>query len=179
MGIEGFEEIVGSELIQDNFLFKNLNFEEAQNLARICRQVSYSKGETIIEENSLGQALYLVESGEVRVVKGEGAGSREITRLGPGQLFGEMSLVEDELTSASVIAASEVRLLVIHRNEFEDLLAKNQALALKVYKSFCKTLSERLRKTTRELSRLEQAPAGKKKPVSRAKAKKGRKSRSR
>jgi CRP/FNR family cyclic AMP-dependent transcriptional regulator len=158
MGTEDFEEIVGSEIIQDNFLFKNLNFEEAQNLARICHQEQFKKGETIIEENALGQALYLVENGEVRVIKGEGSAAKEITRLGAGQLFGEMSLIEDELTSATVVAATDVRLLVIRRNEFEDLLANNQALALKVYKSFCKTLSERLRKTTAGLSLLQPAP---------------------
>jgi CRP-like cAMP-binding protein len=152
MAIEGFEEIVGSELIQDNFLFKNLNFTEAQDLARICHQVHYPKGAMIIEENALGAALYVVEKGEVSVVKGEGRDLKEIARLGRGQLFGEMSLVENELTSASVVAANEVDCLVIHRDEFESLLEKNQALALKVYKSFCKMLSERLRKTTSDLS---------------------------
>ena len=154
MAIEGFEEIVGSELIQDNFLFKNLNFTEAQDLARICHQMHYPKGAVIIEENALGQALFVVEKGEVSVVKGEGKNGKVIARLGRGQLFGEMSLVENELTSASVVAAGEVDCLVIHRDEFEAMLSKNQGLALVIYKSFCRMLSERLRKTTAELSAL-------------------------
>lgn len=164
MAIEEFEEIVGSELIQDNFLFKNLNFTEAQDLARICRQSHYPKGNTIIEEDALGAALYVVEKGEVGVVKGGVKGGKEIARLGRGQLFGEMSLVENELTSASVVAASDVDCLVIHRDEFLALLEKNQALALKIFKSFCKMLSERLRKTTAELSVLH-APTGVPKPA--------------
>jgi CRP/FNR family cyclic AMP-dependent transcriptional regulator len=154
MAIDGFEEIKGSELIQDTFLFKDLNFTESHELARLCHRESRGKGDVIIEENSLGQALYLVEQGEVKVVKGEGKASREIARLGRGELFGEMSLIENELTSASVICSTDVDLLVIHRREFEGLLAGNQSLALKVYKSFCRMLSERLRKTTQELSQL-------------------------
>ncbi len=153
MEIEGFEEIQGSEIIQDTFLFQGLNFSEAQALARICHRERRSPGEVIIEENALGQALYLIEQGEVRVVKSEGAEQHLLARLGRGELFGEMSLVENELTSASVVAATDVELLVIHRPEFEDLLEGNQAMALKIYKSFCRTLSERLRKTSAELSR--------------------------
>jgi len=154
MTIEGFEEIAGSDLIQDTFLFENLNFTEAQNLARICHLKRFSQGEVVIEENALGQALYLVHKGLVKVVKAFGKGSQEIAELGPGQLFGEMSLIEDDLTSAGVIAATELELFVIYRGEFEDTLKRDQGLALKIYKSFCKTLSERLRKTTMELGQL-------------------------
>lgn len=156
MVIEPFKEITGSELIQDTFLFQNLNFSEAQELAKICVRERFPAGAVIIEENSLGQALYLVEKGEVKVVKGEGKTQQEVVRLKRGELFGEMSLIENELTSASVIAVSDVELLVIRRREFESLLEKDTGLALKIYKSFCRTLSERLRKTTEELTRLRQ-----------------------
>jgi len=156
MAIEEFKEISGSELIQDIFLFKNLNFSEAHELVKICQRERFGKDELIIEENSLGQALFIIEEGEVKVVKGEGKSVREITRLGRGELFGEMSLIENELTSASVIASSEVSLLVIHRPQFEELMEKDLSLALKVYKSFCHTLSDRLRKTTSELSKIKE-----------------------
>jgi len=173
MAIEEFKEVSGSELIQDIFLFKNLNFSEAHELAKICQREKFGQGEVIIEENSLGQALFIIEAGEVKVVKGEGRSAREITRLGRGELFGEMSLIENELTSASVIAGNEVSVLVIHRPQFEELLEKDLSLALKVYKSFCHTLSERLRKTTAELSKLQDRlsaqPKAKPKPNSRSK----------
>jgi CRP-like cAMP-binding protein len=168
--IEGLEEIEGADLIQDTFLFKGLNFSEAQGLAKICQLEKFAKAEVIIEENALGQALYLVHKGEVRVVKGEGAQAKEIARLGRGQLFGEMSLIDDALTSAAVIAAGELELFVIHRDRFEKLLDSDPRLALKIYKSFCRTLSERLRKTTLELSKkpcTAPAKAPKKKPKGR------------
>ncbi len=161
MAIEEFEEIVGSELIQDTFLFKNLNFSEAQSLARICQREPHRPGTVVIEESALGHALYLIEQGEVKVVKGEGKDQLEVARLKRGELFGEMILIENELTSASVIALTDLTLLVIHRAAFEDLLEDNEKLALKIYKSFCRTLSERLRKTTVELSRFRQLAGGK------------------
>jgi len=173
--IEGFEEIEGADLIQDTFLFKGLNFTEAQGLAKICQLEKFAKGEVIIEENALGQALYLVHKGEVRVMKGEGAQAKEIARLGRGQLFGEMSLIDDDLTSAGVIAAGELELFVIHRDQFEKLLDGDPRLALKIYKSFCRTLSERLRKTTSELSKKPCASAPAPVPAKTAKKKpKGR-----
>jgi CRP-like cAMP-binding protein len=152
MQIEILEGVKGTDLIQDTFLFKFLNFEETLELAGLFRREKVKKGGLIIEEGSLGQALYLIEKGSVKVVKGE---SEEfLAELSRGELFGEMSLIENELTSASVIATSDVELLVIRRHEFENMLETRLDTALKVYKTFCHTLSERLRKTSQELSRL-------------------------
>lgn len=151
MALEVFEGTHGSEMLQDTFLFRNLNFSEAQALSRLCHYERRRRGEVIIEEGSLGQALYLIQSGRVKVLKGEDERQEEVAELGPSELFGEMSLIEDALTSASVVADSDVELLVIRREDFERLLSENESLALKVYKSFCRTLSERLRRTSQEL----------------------------
>lgn len=151
MALDVFEGNPGSEMLQDTFLFRNLNFGEAQALSRLSHYERRRRGDVIIEEGSLGQALFLIQSGRVKVLKGEGARQEELAELGPSELFGEMSLIEDALTSASVVAESDVELLVIRRADFEKLLGENEALALKVYKSFCRTLSERLRRTSQEL----------------------------
>lgn len=154
MALDVFDQGSGSELLQDTFLFRNLNFSETQALSRLSHYERRKAGEWIIEEGSLGEALYLIQSGRVKVLKGEGAEVEELAELGPAELFGEMSLIEDALTSASVKAHTEVELLVIRRGDFEKLLADNEKLALKVYKSFCRTLSERLRRTSSQLGHL-------------------------
>ena len=74
--------------------------------------------------------------------------------MGRGELFGEMSLIEDDLTSASVVADGEVDLLIIRREDFEGLMEGDRELALRVYKTFCHILSERLRRTSEEFSLL-------------------------
>ena len=154
MELEGLEELVGTDLIQETFLFQFLNFDETIAMAGLIRKEARKKGEAIIEEGALGEALYIIEKGKVSVFKGEGEFQEELAVLGRGELFGEMSLIEDELTSASVVADSDVTLLAIKREDFEPLLADNKEIALKIYKTFCLTLSDRLRRTSEELSRL-------------------------
>lgn len=154
MEIDGLSGLEGTDLIQKTFLFQLLNFDETLALANLFQRQSVKKGDVIIEENALGQALYLIQSGQVGVFKGEGASREAIATLGAGELFGEMSLIENELTSASVVALEPAVLLVIRRKDFEELLAGNKDIALKVYRTFCNTLSERLRRTSRELSHL-------------------------
>jgi|GEM_PF-636631 len=151
MEIEGLEGLKGTDLIQDTFLFQLLNFDETLALAGLFRKEKRKLGEVIIEEGELGQALYIIEKGKVKVIKEEAGYTEELAILGRGELFGEMSLIEDELTSASVIAETEVVLLAIDRQDFEDLVEENREIAFKVYKTFCHVLSERLRKTSQAL----------------------------
>jgi len=140
-----------TDLLQEIFLFRNLDFNEARALIDICHSEHRSAGDRIIEENAVGQALYLIKEGEVQVYKGDGDKSLLLATLKRGEMFGEMSLIEDSLTSANVSADTEVELVVIHRPEFEELLTQNETLALKIYRSFCKVLSERLRRTSNAL----------------------------
>ncbi len=79
--------------------------------------------------------------------------NEEIGRLKDGDLFGEMSLIDDVLTSARVTTIGPSRLLKMPRAAFESLLASDEKLAIKVYRSFCRTLSDRLRRTTALLAK--------------------------
>ena len=79
--------------------------------------------------------------------------SEEIGRLREGDLFGEMSLIDDLLTSARVTTVGECRLLKMPRDRFEALLKSDDKLGVKVFKSFCRTLSDRLRRTTSMLAK--------------------------
>jgi PPM family protein phosphatase len=142
--IPGFEAMDGVELVQKLPLFRTLTFDETRTLFSIARTETRKKDDVIIEEDSLGSALYIVRKGSVRITR-KGA---EIARRGVGELLGEMSLVDEVLTSARVVAEEDgTELLMIPRGEFETLMKRDTALALKVYKAFCRTLSERLRAT--------------------------------
>jgi CRP-like cAMP-binding protein len=143
LAIPGFESMDGVELVQKLPLFRTLTFDETRSLFAIAKTMRRPKGSVIIEEDSMGSALFIVKSGSVRITR-KGA---DIGRRGPGELLGEMSLVDDVLTSAEVRADEDVELLAIPRQAFDALMNKDHALALKVYKAFCRTLSERLRKT--------------------------------
>jgi CRP-like cAMP-binding protein len=75
-------------------------------------------GETIIEEGDEGRGLYLVVSGRVRVLKRDGADVVQVAALGPGDLFGEISLLMQKPSTATVVAERSTALLFLARGEF-------------------------------------------------------------
>ena len=135
------------ELLKKSQLFQTLNVKEANLLGSICRLEKFKAGSTIIEENTNGRALFIIKSGEVKVCKIDEKGKEtSIGMLSAGEHFGEMALIEDQRTSARIVADSDVELLSISRPDLVKLLENNPELAAKVYYSICKTLSERLRR---------------------------------
>jgi CRP/FNR family cyclic AMP-dependent transcriptional regulator len=145
--LEGFGEQDGIELVQKIPLFRGLAFEETRRLFAIARRETRRPGEVIVEANAMGQALYVVRRGRVRVLR-EGT---LVGVLGEGEIFGEMSLVDDLFTSARVEADTDVELVVLPRRPFELLVASDLVLAVKVYRAFCRTLSDRLRRANAHL----------------------------
>lgn len=156
--LTGFGEFEGVELLQKLHLFQKLTFDETTRLGGLIEYLDVQPGEVVIEENSLGNALYVIAKGEVRISRdvnqdGKHDAGEEIGRLKEGDLFGEMSLIDDLLTSARVTTVTECRLLKMPRERFEALLTSDEKLAVKVYRSFCRTLSDRLRRTTAMLAK--------------------------
>lgn len=146
------QEKESSQLLQKAPIFAHLSFSETAALVRISVHQSAETGEVIIEHNTLGEALYVLIDGEVSVSRGPAGQEEEIGRLGVGELFGEMSLVDDLLTSARVTATKPTRLLKIPRPDFQGLMEEDPSLSLKVYRAFCTTLSKRLRRVNDLLS---------------------------
>ena len=155
--LRDWDEHAGVELLQRLPLFRPLSFEETRKLASISHIETRARGEVIVEQEALGVALYLIVSGAVVVTRDAPQGAQEaeqevsLGRLGDGEMFGEMSLVDDELTSARVTALENVELLVLPRGELESLIESDQAIALKIYQAFCKNLCARLRRANPRL----------------------------
>jgi CRP-like cAMP-binding protein len=140
--IPGFENMDGVEFIQQLPLFRSLSFDETRRLFSIAYVVDKDEGDVLIEQNALGAALYIVKSGVVDVARDGHA----LGQCGVGELLGEMSLIDDVLTSSEVRAAEACQFLAIDRRKFDELMDSDPPLAVKVYKAFCRTLSDRLRR---------------------------------
>lgn len=100
-------------------LFRPLDPRERVDLVRRFVNVNKRAGEVVIREGEHGTGLYVVLRGDVAILRGE----QEVARLGPSELFGEISLLRREPTSATVRALDGgVELLFLHRDYFERLI---------------------------------------------------------
>lgn len=137
-------------------LFRHLNYKEIMRLLNITTVREYTAGEPIIREKETGEELFVILSGRVRLHK-EGAFLTELSR---GAHFGEMALVDRSPRSASASAEESTRVLILRRRDFYEIIRKEAPLAVKLLWSFVQVLTERLRKTTAELSAGRTDPVG-------------------
>ena len=105
---------------------------------------AFQPEERIIEEGTKGTSAYVILSGIVEVFKKSGEKEVSLGTLGEGQVFGEMGLIEDRPRSATVKARSELKVRIISREDFNDLLRKKPAILIPIMKC----LFERLRQVS-------------------------------
>jgi CRP-like cAMP-binding protein len=127
-------------------LFRGLAPGALEHIAAIAGEETQDTGSFVFREGELGDKLYLILAGKVRISRQlPGMGEEALAVLGPGEAFGEMSLIEDSPRSADALVHERARLLVITREAFEDLLFVHKDLAYEILWNFVKTLSGRLR----------------------------------
>jgi CRP-like cAMP-binding protein len=131
------------DLLRRHPLFARLDTEQCERIAAVGDLETFHVGEPIVAAGTPGDALYLVLSGTVNVVRQR----RVIAALGAGEFFGEMSLVEPVPRSASVIAADDAFLFRLPYFEFQNLLERDPRAFNSVFVAIVRVLSERLRRT--------------------------------
>lgn len=108
-----------TNITQTSPLFRPLDNRQRVDLMRRFVTVERPAGEAVIREGEEGVGLYVVLRGEVAVIRHD----KEVARLGPSELFGEISLLRREPTTATVRTADTgVELLFLHRDYFERLM---------------------------------------------------------
>ncbi len=104
---------------------------------------TFKKGSLIFSEGDIGDHVYLIQSGKVRVFKLIGGQDKTLAILGPGDFLGEMAIIEKKPRSASAEAVVDSNVLVLDQMTFEELIKGNTEIALR----FIKRLVSRLRNT--------------------------------
>ena len=122
-------------------LFKGLQDEEMAILLDHAELIDFPSAEYVIREGEQGNSLYVLIAGQVDVCKRVHGTQKVIQRLGPGESFGEMSLIECRARSASVRTQQACKLLCIDGNCIERL----PHIAQQVYRNIAILLSQRLR----------------------------------
>lgn len=111
-------------------LFRELERSAVRDFAELTREQKFAKGAMIVAEGDEGDALYVVRSGEVKVVLG-GEDGREVILhvLGVGDHFGELALIDGRPRSAHVVSTMASSLLVLRRADFRRQVEQNPSVA--------------------------------------------------
>jgi len=125
-------------------IFQNLTGEELLFLSDITTEENFSENEIIFEKNTSSDKLYIIIKGIVEIYIEHKGKKQIISKLKEFDYFGEMSLFDDSLHSATAISVSKTTCLVIPREGFLDVLTEYPSIAIELLK----TLSKRIRDTT-------------------------------
>ncbi len=140
MEIEFFEKIS---------LFKDLPKEAIEKIMSLLETRNYDRGDLIVKEGAMGEALHIVLSGKVSVSKVIGdnieAGERILTFLKPGDFFGETSIVQATETSANVKSSDKSVIALLHTRDFESFAAGNMNASFILLKNIIANLMRRMR----------------------------------
>ena len=139
------------EFLRNVSLFESLNEEELKALAELTFTRNFGKDGVIILAEEEGDTLFIIKEGQVKVsiVSEEG---REVilSLLGPGTVFGELSLLDGKPRSANVVATEETSLVMLRRSDFVQLIYKTPQIAT----ALLAELATQLRKTDRQIEGL-------------------------
>ncbi len=125
------------EMLRNVPLFKGLSQRQLEQIARLADEMEAPAGRRLANAGDTGHELFIIVDGQASVT----TQSRRTIKLGPGEFFGEMSLIDGGPRSATVEAATPMKLLVIGHREFWELLNEAPPLVGKIMRA----LSERLR----------------------------------
>jgi CRP-like cAMP-binding protein len=113
----------------------------------------YQAGEVIVRENDFGETAYVIGEGQVEVSKQQDGAKVHLAYLGPGETFGEMSMIDEKPRSATVTAVVETVVSEIRRDEFFNSFQTDPKVAL----ALLKVLFERLREADARILQLQKA----------------------
>jgi uncharacterized protein len=125
-------------------IFSETPRESLGLIAPLLEEITVAAGETVIERGEMDDAMYIIESGRMIVHDGE----RELNNLGPGDVFGEMAVLDPEPRSASVTALEASVLLCLRRDALHNLMMQQPKIA----RGVIRMLSDRLRRMVYDMS---------------------------
>ena len=103
---------------------------------------SFSAGEPIFHAGDLGTEMFIIQEGEVNIVKKLSGQDHVLSHLEKGDFFGEMAVLENVPRTADAIAVTDVKLVVINGARFDEMLRKNPEIAVRIIRKYSKRLRE-------------------------------------
>jgi len=153
-------------ILQETELFKNLTPAQIRKVLNICRTITFSEDEIIMNEGETGDRMYIILEGTVEVIKklimdgveDEGTVERNkiFTRLDAGQyaVFGEIALLEELHRTATVRAVTRCTLYEIRKDDFLKLAEADFEFGYRILLNLARIVSARLRKANEDTIKL-------------------------
>ncbi|HKQ16965.1 MAG TPA: Crp/Fnr family transcriptional regulator [Solirubrobacterales bacterium] len=146
----GEEQASAVELLARVPLLSGLEPSELERIAQVAIPRSFPKGARVFHEGDRTDACYVIRAGEVRVTREHPDGRAiALATLGPGELVGELAMLDGGVRSASVEALTDVDLLAVSATDMRGLLERNAEITAKLVIA----LTKRLRETNERISR--------------------------
>jgi CRP-like cAMP-binding protein len=134
----------GTQMLAGVPLFAGLPTKHLKRIRDLAEPADYMAGASLVKEGTEGDAFFVILEGLAKVT----VGKRTINRLMPGDYFGEISLLDGGLRSASVVSETPLKVLVIDRAPFLKLLESDGTIAVKLLESTARAI----RRTDRSLA---------------------------
>ena len=124
---------IDKRLAHNSRLLKNLPEKSLENIISLLKRNEWAKNSAIFQEGEAGDHIYFIESGGVTITKKvEGALQTPLAFFGPGQCFGEMSIIDNSVRSATATTNEPSILWSMTRQDFESYL-KNDPLGAAIF----------------------------------------------
>ena len=134
----------GADVLAQVPLFEGLSRRHLKRLAEHADEISFREKETIVEEDQPGGSFFAIVEGEVKVKQG----GRTIATAGPGEFFGEISLLDGGPRTATVVAATPVVAIRLFKSSFDRVVKEEPQVAGKILT----VVARRLREAERTIS---------------------------
>ncbi|OGF30615.1 hypothetical protein A2533_03250 [Candidatus Falkowbacteria bacterium RIFOXYD2_FULL_35_9] len=121
-------------------IFQSMSAEEVGLIGKYSRLVTYRNAEPVLLEDEPGNQMFVIKSGTVKVY----VGTIWVVDLGPGDVFGEVSLIDNGTRTASIFASGSVELLAMNAGEVDLIAEAKKEVAIKLIANLAKILSKKL-----------------------------------
>jgi len=121
------------EMLKNVSIFYGLSRSNLKLLAMLCKERTFEKGSILVKQGNCGLGLFIVVSGELKIIKENELGdSFDLGSLGPGGFFGEITVLDDAPRSSSVIATEDTECLVLISWDFKALVKIHPEIVLEL-----------------------------------------------
>ncbi|WP_456729115.1 Crp/Fnr family transcriptional regulator [Bradyrhizobium sp. USDA 3364] len=135
-------------ILKMNPMFADLGADELQRLSGLCHTQQLTNGEVLFQKGDPGDALFGVRRGQMRIETGAADGSRlTLNFMGPGDLFGEVAVLDGQDRTADATAGEQTELFVLRREDFLGFLEREPKVAVRLIALLCQRIrwqSERM-----------------------------------